>query len=112
MENLRKGSSSWKIETNFDQEWSNLDRSDRIWSKTNYHLYHQVQVDWLKRLKIMENWKTGVRELKRMIFLIPSGSTLVEVVEKLSWNNAQNRKQISSNLMIWFAVIYYGDIVN
>ena len=38
-----------------------------------------------------------------MIFLLP----VTLVVEKLSWNNAQSRKQISSNLMIWFVIIYH-----
>ena len=46
----------------------------------------------------------------RMILLIPA--TLVAVVEKLSENNAQNRKQISSNLMIWFAVFYYREEIS
>ena len=43
----------------FDQVWSNLDRSDRIWSETNYHFYYyQGQIDWWLRIcKMWKEWK-------------------------------------------------------
>ena len=48
-----------KLKSKLDQVWSNLDRSDRIWSLSNYHFYYQGQVNWLKRLKIWEIWNIG-----------------------------------------------------